>query len=69
MIDNKSSYSFMFGELVAPDTEYHILIGQISELKNLKAWDVLLVQIESNFNFKRHVIKLAQSPCYMQARS
>ena len=59
----------MFGELVAPDTEYHILIGQISELKNLKAWDVPLVQIESNFNSKRHVIKLAQSPCYMQARS
>ena len=37
MIDNKSSYSFMFGELVARDTEYRILIGQISELKNLKA--------------------------------
>ena len=36
-----------------------------ASLKSHKAQDVLLVQIESNFNFKRHVIKLARSPCYI----
>ena len=64
-MDNKSRYSFMFGELVALDIEYRISAGRIGELKSLKAQDVLLVQIESNFNFKKRVIKLARSPCYI----
>ena len=37
MMDNKSRYSFMFGELVALDIEYRISAGRISELKSLKA--------------------------------
>ena len=56
-MDNKSRYSFMFGELVALDIEYRISAGRIGELKSLKAQDVLLVQIESNFNLKKRVIK------------
>ena len=45
----------MFGELVALDTEYRISAGRIGELKSLKAYDVLFVQIESSSNFKKRV--------------
>ena len=62
---NKSRQSLMFGELVALDTEYRTSVGRIGKLKSLKAQDILLVQIESNFNFKKRVIKLARSPCYI----
>ena len=55
----------MFGELVALDIEYRISAGRIGELKSLKAQDVPLGQVERNFNFKRCVIKLARSPCYI----
>ena len=48
----------MFGELVALDIEYRISAGCIGELKSLKAEDVLLVQIDSNFNFKRCFMNL-----------
>ena len=65
MMDNKSRYFFMIGELVALDIEYRISAGRIGELKSLKAQDVLLGQVERNFNFKRRVIKLARSPCYI----
>ena len=65
MVDSKSRYSFMFGELVAVDIEYRVSAGRISELKSLKDQDVLLIQIESNFNFKRRIIKLARSQCYI----
>ena len=65
MVDSKSRYSFMFGELVALDIEYRVSAGRISELKSLKDQDVLLIQIESNFNFKRRIIKLARSHCYI----
>ena len=55
MVDNNSRYSFMFGELDALedalDFEYRISAGRIGELKRLKASDVLLVQIDRNFNF------------------
>ena len=37
MMDNKSRYSFMSGELFALDIEYRILVGRIGELKSLKA--------------------------------
>ena len=37
MMDNKSRYSFMFGELVALDIEYRISAGRIGELKSLEA--------------------------------
>ena len=57
MMDNQSRYSFMLGKLVALDTEYRIQAGRIGDLKSLKAQDVLLVQIESNFNFKKRVLK------------
>ena len=60
-----SRYSIMFGELIALDTKCRISAGRIGELKSLKAQDVFLVQIESNFNFKRSVIKLTRSPCYI----
>ena len=36
MVDSKSRYSFMFGELVAVDIEYRVSAGRISELKSLK---------------------------------
>ena len=62
---NKSRQSLMFGQLVALDTEYRTSVGRIGKLKSLKAQDVLFVQIESNFNFKKRVIKLARSPCYI----
>ena len=62
---NKARQSLMFGELVALDTEYRASVGRIGKLKSLKAQDILLVQIESNFNFKKCVIKLAQSSCYI----
>ena len=62
---NKSRQSLMFGELVALDTEYRTSVGRIGKLKSLKVQDVLFVQIESNFNFKKRVIKLARSPCYI----
>ena len=40
----------MLGKLVALVTESdRISAGRISDLKSLKAWDVLLLQIESNF--------------------
>ena len=55
----------MFGELVALDTEYRTSVGRIGELKSPKAQDVLLVQIESNFHFKKRVKKLTRSPCYI----
>ena len=55
----------MFGELVALDTEYRLSAGHIGELKSLKAQGVLFEQIESNFNYKKRVIKLARSPCYI----
>ena len=64
-MDNKSRYSFMFGELVALYTEYRISAGCIGELKSLKAQDVLLIQIERNFIFKRRALKLARSPYYI----
>ena len=57
MMDKQSRYSFMLGKLVALDTEYRISAGRIGDLKSLKAQDVLLVQIESNFNFKKRVLK------------
>ena len=62
---NKSRQSLMFGELVALDTEYRTSVVRIGKLKSLKVQDVLFVQIESNFNFKKRVIKLARSPCYI----
>ena len=34
MVDSKWRYSFMFGELIALDIEYHISAGRISELKS-----------------------------------
>ena len=34
------------------------------QIKSLTAHDVLLVQIERNFNFKERVINLTRSPCY-----
>ena len=36
MVDRKSRYSFMFGELVALDIEYRVSTGRISVLKSLK---------------------------------
>ena len=57
MMDDQSRYSFMLGKLVSLDTAYRISAGRIGDLKSLKAQDVLLVQIESNFNFKKRVIK------------
>ena len=65
MMENKSRYSFLFGELVALDIEYRISAGCIGELKSLKAEDVLFVQIDSNFNFKRCYMKFARSTCYI----
>ena len=65
MMDNNSRSSFMFGELLALNTVYRISAGRIGELKSLKAQDLLLVQIESNLNFKKRAIKLARSPCYI----
>ena len=47
----------MLGKLVSLDTAYRISAGRIGDLKSLKASDVLLLQIESNFNFKKRVIK------------
>ena len=64
-MDNNSRSSFMFGELLALNTVYRISAGRIDELKSFKAQDLLLVQIESNFNFEKRAIKLARSPCYI----
>ena len=64
-MDNKSRYSFLFGDLATEVAIDIISAGRIGELKNLRAWDVLLVQIESNFNFKMRVLKLPRSPCYI----
>ena len=36
-MEDKSRYSFKFGELVALDIEYRISAGRIGELKSLKA--------------------------------
>ena len=59
----------MFGELVALNTEYRTSVGRIGKLKSLKALDILLVQIESNFNFKKRVIKSCKVASKILTRS
>ena len=51
MMDNKSRYSFM--------------LCLYRWAKKLSSLGRPLVQIENNFNFKKRVIKLARSPCYI----
>ena len=50
-MDNKSRYSFM--------------LCLYRWAKKLSSLGRPLVQIENNFNFKKRVIKLARSPCYI----
>ena len=64
--DSQQVEIFLYAwRIIVLDTEYRISVRRIDELKSLKAQDVLLVQIESNFNFKKLVLKLARSPCHI----
>ena len=47
---------------VALDIDNQNRIGELIE--SLTAYDVVLVQIESNFNFKERAIHLTRSSCY-----
>ena len=65
-MDNKSRHSILFVDSlidVKLDIDNQNPIGELIE--SLTAYDVVLVQIESNFNFKERAIPLTRSSCYI----